>query len=114
MRTELRPALARNRTILYPHRLAGAPLRVRVSSTYLEEAIPTMKGETGELWQTLCSQAAQEQDPDCLMELCQINEILGGKEERLRGERKDPGNNSFFRLLSPVHLFVGEGFAFCQ
>ena len=51
-----------------------------------------MKGETGELWQTLCSQAAQEQDPDCLMELIrQINEILGGKEERLRGERKDAG-----------------------
>ena len=50
-----------------------------------------MKGETPELWQTLCSQAAQEQDPDCLMELCQINEILGGKEESLKGERKDAG-----------------------
>jgi hypothetical protein len=47
-----------------------------------------MKGERGERWQALCSQAAQEQDPDRLMELVrQINELLEEKEQRLKRER---------------------------
>jgi hypothetical protein len=47
-----------------------------------------MKGERGERWQALCSQAAQEQDPDRLMELIrQINELLDEKEQRLKREK---------------------------
>jgi hypothetical protein len=47
-----------------------------------------MKGERGEHWQALCSQAAHEQDPDRLMELIRrINELLGEKEQRLKRER---------------------------
>jgi hypothetical protein len=47
-----------------------------------------MKGERGERWRDLCSQAAQEQDPDRLLDLIrQINELLDEKEERLKRER---------------------------
>ena len=49
-----------------------------------------MKGETGERWQILCKQAAQEQDPDKLLELCaEIDRMLSEKEERLRNLRSD-------------------------
>jgi hypothetical protein len=47
-----------------------------------------MQGERRERWQALCGQAAQEQDPDRLMELIrQINELLQAKEQRLQRER---------------------------
>ena len=47
-----------------------------------------MKGERGERWQALCSQAAQEQDPDRLMELIrEINELLKEKEQRLKHKK---------------------------
>jgi hypothetical protein len=46
-----------------------------------------MKGERAERWHQLCSQAAQEQDPDRPMELIrEINQLLGEKEQRLNGE----------------------------
>jgi hypothetical protein len=46
-----------------------------------------MKGETGERWRVLCEEAAEEQDPERLMELIEeINRLLQEKEKRLRGE----------------------------
>jgi hypothetical protein len=46
-----------------------------------------MKGERGERWRDLCSQAAEEQDPDRLMELVrEINQLLEEKEQRLKRE----------------------------
>ena len=48
-----------------------------------------MKGEARERWRTLCEQAADEQDPDKLMELInEINQLLESKEERLLRERE--------------------------
>lgn len=44
-----------------------------------------MKGERAERWQKLCTQAAQEQDHDRLMELIrEINALLEEKEQRLK------------------------------
>jgi chemotaxis regulatin CheY-phosphate phosphatase CheZ len=44
-----------------------------------------MKGDVRERWQQLCEQAADEQDPLCLLELVtEINQLLSEKEERLR------------------------------
>jgi hypothetical protein len=44
-----------------------------------------MKGERWERWHQLCTEAAQEQDPDRLMELIrEINLLLEEKEERLK------------------------------
>ena len=49
-----------------------------------------MKGETGERWQLLCKLAAEEQDPEKLLELCAaIDWMLSEKEERLRNQRPD-------------------------
>jgi hypothetical protein len=46
-----------------------------------------MKGERGERWRQLCAQAAEEQDPDRLMELVrEINKLLEEKEQRLKRE----------------------------
>jgi hypothetical protein len=43
-----------------------------------------MKGETGERWRVLCSKAAEEQDPNRLMQLItEINRLLEDKEQRL-------------------------------
>lgn len=43
-----------------------------------------MQGETGERWQKLCEQAANEQDPHVLMKLIEeISRLLGEKEKRL-------------------------------
>lgn len=43
-----------------------------------------MKGEKLELWQTLCAQAAVEQDAKKLMELVkEIDRLLGEKQDRL-------------------------------
>jgi hypothetical protein len=48
-----------------------------------------VKGETGERWRTLCELAAEEQDPQRLMELVeQINRMLEEKEKRLEEQRK--------------------------
>jgi hypothetical protein len=48
-----------------------------------------MKGETGERWRQLCELAAEEQDPQRLMELIeQINRMLEEKEKRLEEQRK--------------------------
>ena len=47
-----------------------------------------MKGERGERWRDLCGQAAEEQDPDRLMQLVrEINALLEEKEHRLKRER---------------------------
>lgn len=44
-----------------------------------------MQGQTLELWQRLCQQAATEQDPDRLLELTkEITRLLDEKEERLK------------------------------
>lgn len=46
-----------------------------------------MQGETGELWRSLCGQAAIEQDPEKLLELAEeITRLLNQKEERLRNQ----------------------------
>jgi hypothetical protein len=43
-----------------------------------------MQGETGELWRSLCAQAAVEQDAEKLVELAtEINRLLDEKEHRL-------------------------------
>lgn len=43
-----------------------------------------MKGETRERWQHLCARAADEQDPQKLLELVkEINRLLEEKEQRL-------------------------------
>jgi hypothetical protein len=48
-----------------------------------------MQGEIGELWRSLCAQAAVEQDPEKLVELAtEINRLLGEKEERLNHRLK--------------------------
>ena len=45
-----------------------------------------MRGEKKEHWLGLCEQAAQEQDPDKLMDLVkEITRLLDEKQERLRG-----------------------------
>ncbi len=42
--------------------------------------------ENREKWMELCARAAQEQDPEKLMELiAQINQLLDAKERRLKG-----------------------------
>jgi hypothetical protein len=47
-----------------------------------------VKGETGERWRALCELAAEEQDPERLMELVeQINRMLEEKEKRLQEQR---------------------------
>jgi hypothetical protein len=47
-----------------------------------------MRGETRELWMTLCEQAAVEQDPVRLLELVKrINDLLEQKEKRLKEKR---------------------------
>jgi hypothetical protein len=56
-----------------------------------------MQGKTKERWMSLCEQAAQEQDPDKLMELLQeITMLLDQKQERLKsasqGSREPAGN----------------------
>ncbi len=44
-----------------------------------------MKGEKRERWMQLCEQAANEQDPEKLMDLVrQIDALLQEKEDRLR------------------------------
>lgn len=46
-----------------------------------------LKGERKEYWMHLCEQAANEQDPDKLMELVkEINRLLEEKEQRLKRE----------------------------
>jgi hypothetical protein len=43
-----------------------------------------VKGETKERWMLLCEQAANEQDPQKLIELVrEINDLLEAKEKRL-------------------------------
>ena len=47
-----------------------------------------MIGERGERWFQLCAQAAEEQDPDRLIELVrEINDLLVQKEMRLKHQR---------------------------
>ena len=50
-----------------------------------------MKGEKKEKWMQLCEHAANEQDPDKLMELVrEINRLLEEKERRLKQNSKQP------------------------
>jgi len=50
-----------------------------------------MQAEAGELWRTLCAQAAIEQDAGKLVELAtEINRLLDQKEERLKQARRGP------------------------
>jgi len=47
-----------------------------------------MEGKTKERWAELCEQAAEEQDPNRLMQLVQeINKLFIEKEERLASQR---------------------------
>lgn len=47
-----------------------------------------MQGEERERWEQLCRLAADEQDPNRLMELIEeINRLLEEKEERLKRQR---------------------------
>ena len=47
-----------------------------------------MRGKTRERWQELCAQAADEQDPERLMELVrEINQLLEEKELRLQRQK---------------------------
>ena len=56
-----------------------------------------MKGETQELWMSLCAQAAVEQDPVQLLELVKrINELLEEKEKRLNEKRHTIAENQLF------------------
>jgi hypothetical protein len=48
-----------------------------------------MQGKNLERWQELCARAADEQDPDKLLELVsEINKLLEEKEERLKSFRQ--------------------------
>jgi len=48
-----------------------------------------MKGELKERWMHLCEMAANEQDPDRLVQLVsEINRLLEQKEERLLKQRR--------------------------
>jgi hypothetical protein len=50
-----------------------------------------MKGESGDLWKMFCAKAAEEKDPERLLELVkQINDLLEAKEKRLRGNKVTP------------------------
>jgi hypothetical protein len=52
-----------------------------------------LKGEKKEYWMHLCELAANEQDPDTLMELVkEINRLLEEKELRLKKLKKELGN----------------------
>jgi len=58
--------------------------------------VPVVKGETRERWQHLCELAADEQDPEKLLELVkEINRLLEAKEARLQMLRKAPSEKSF-------------------
>lgn len=53
-----------------------------------------MQGKTRERWQELCAQAADEQDPQRLIELVrEINQLLEEKEERLQQQRNTKSNS---------------------
>jgi hypothetical protein len=48
-----------------------------------------MQGKTKERWMSLCEQAAQEQDPDKLMQLVEeITRLLDEKQQRLETNRR--------------------------
>ncbi len=50
-----------------------------------------MIGKNEERWRKLCEAAAKEQDSDRLLELVrQINQMLDDKEQRLKGQARDP------------------------
>jgi len=52
-----------------------------------------LRGERKEYWMQLCEQAANEQDPDKLMELVkEINRLLEEKEQRLQREKSKGAN----------------------
>jgi len=52
-----------------------------------------MIGKDKEYWRQLCEQAANEQDPDKLLELAkEIVRILDVKEERLKRATKPPNS----------------------
>jgi hypothetical protein len=47
-----------------------------------------LKGEKRERWEELCKQAADEQDPEKLIDLVQeINQLLDEKEQRLKQQK---------------------------
>jgi len=51
--------------------------------------------ENRERWVQLCEQAANEQDPEKLMELvAEINRLLEAKERRLKGDSSTPESTS--------------------
>ena len=54
-----------------------------------------VKGETWELWQRVCEQAAVEQDSEKLLQLTrEINRLLNEKEERLKNLRSKPDESN--------------------
>jgi hypothetical protein len=61
--------------------------------------VPVVKGETRERWQHLCELAADEQDPEKLLELVkEINRLLEAKEARLQMLRKAPLEEKGFKI----------------
>lgn len=53
-----------------------------------------MEGKNGERWELLCKLAAQEQDPNKLIELATaIDRMLGEKQERLERRRSEENND---------------------
>jgi predicted Zn-dependent protease len=47
-----------------------------------------LKGQKRERWEELCKQAADEQDPEKLIDLIQeINQLLDEKEQRLKQQK---------------------------
>ena len=61
-----------------------------------------MKGETRELWQRLCEQAAVEQDSEKLLQLTrEINRLLNEKDERLKNMRLKPDESEAISGRNP-------------
>jgi hypothetical protein len=64
-------------------------IAIIVSSCSSSKEQNMMQGPTRERWQELCAQAAEEQDPEKLLELVkEINRLLEEKEKRLAKLRK--------------------------
>jgi hypothetical protein len=54
-----------------------------------------VRGQIREQWQGLCAKAAEEQNPDRLLELiAEINRLLEDKEQRLQRRRAESARNT--------------------
>jgi hypothetical protein len=75
-----------------------------------------MKGERGERWRDLCSQAAEEQDPDRLMELVrEINALLRRERAKTQTRKKRrQGSRSRRMNLEAFESFTRQRAAVCR